>query len=111
MNKKILMSGIKKDGTYKTPGGVPFMTDSTWKTNVFKAMVPHYRVDEFMNEVYGFARLIGVMDDNCAKKIRVYRISGGGYRAIYSGSSGFDSEYYYVDNVIDPDGSLLYLGD
>lgn len=110
MNKKFLMSGIKKDGTYKTPGGVPFMTSTAYRTHIGEAMVPHYRVDEFMHEVYGYARLIGVVDDNCAEKIRVYHISGGKYSAVYSGSNGFDSDYYYVDNVIDPDGNLLYFG-
>lgn len=111
MNKKILMIGIKKDGTYKTPGGVPFKTSSAYRTRILEAMVPHYRVDEFMHEVYGCARLIGVVDDNCGEKIRVYHISGDKYKAVYSGSTGFDSDYYYVDDAIDPDGNLLYFGD
>ena len=108
---KKIMSGIKKDGTYKTPGGVPFMTNSTRKAIIFKAMVPHYRVDEFMMEVYGYTRLIGMIDDtDSGEKIRIYRINGGKYIAVHSGSGGFDADYYYVDNVIDPDGNLLYLG-
>lgn len=111
MNKKFLMTGIKKDGTYKTPGGVPFMTNSTRKSIIFKAMVPHYRVDEFMMEVYGCTRLIGIIDDvDGRERIRIYRINGGKYIAVHSGSNGFDSDYYYVDDVIDPDGNLLYWG-
>ena len=85
------------------------MTSSAYRTRIWVAMVPHYRVDEFIHEVYGYARLIGVVDDNC-EKIRVYRISGGKYKAVYSGSSGFDGDYYYVDNAIDPEGNLLYFG-
>ena len=84
------------------------MTRSAYRTHIGVAMVPHYRVDEFMHEVYGYARLIGVVDDNC-KKIRVYHISGGKYKAVYSGSNGCDSDYYYVDNAIDSDGNLLYF--
>lgn len=110
MNKKILMSGIEKDGTYKTPGGVPFMTNSKTRTNIFVAMVPHYRVDEFMMEVYKYARLIGIIDDtDDGTKIKVYHIKGK-YKAVYSGTSGFDSEYYYVTDVIDSEGNLLYFG-
>ena len=109
MNKKILMNGIEKDGTYKTPGGVPFMTNSSWKTNIFEAMVPHYRVDEFMMEAHKYARLIGIIDDtDDGTKIRVYRIKGK-YKAIYSGTSGFDANYYYVPDVIDSEGNLLCL--
>ena len=110
MNKKILMSGIKKDGTYKTPGGVPFMTSTAYRTHIGEAMVPHYRVDEFMHEVYGYAELIGIVDNNKAgEKIRVYRVSGGKYKTVYSGSGGFDADYYYVDDAIDPNGNLLYF--
>ena len=112
MNKKILMSGIEKDGTYKTPGGVPFMTNSTYRTHIWEAMVPHYRVDEFMMEVHKYARLIGIINDtDDGTKIRVYRINGSKYKAIYSGTSGFDGNYYYVPDVIDPDGNLLCFGD
>ena len=104
------MSGIEKDGTYKTPGGVPFMTKSVYKSHIFEAIVPHYRVDEFMREVYGYAGLVGLINDSGGEKIRVYYVSGGKYKAVYSGSNGCDGDYYYVDNVIDPDGNLLYFG-
>lgn len=111
MNKKIIMSGVEKDGIYKTPGGVPFMISNAYRTNVFKAMVPHYRVDEFMMEVYGHARLIGIIDDtDDGTKIRLYRVNGSEYKAVYSGSTGFDIEHYYVTDVIDSEGNLLYLG-
>lgn len=109
MNKKILMSGIKKDGTYETPGGVPFMTKSVYKSHIFEAIVPHYRVDEFMREVYGYAGLVGLINDSGGEKIRVYYVSGGIYKAIRCGSA-CDIDYYYVDGVIDPDGNLLYFG-
>lgn len=110
MNKKFLMSGIKKDGTYETPGGVPFMTKSVYKSHIFEAIVSHYRVDEFMCEVYGYARLVGLINDSDGDKIRVYYVIGGIYKAIRC-ESAYDSNYYYVDGVIDPDGNLLYFGD
>lgn len=70
---KKIMSGIKKDGKYKAPGGVPFMTNSTYRSHIGDAMVPHYRVDEFMMEVYGFAKLIGIVDNvDAGEKVRVY---------------------------------------
>ena len=86
------------------------MTNSTYRSHIREAMVPHYLVDEFIHEIYGSARLIGVVDDKCEIKIRVYCIYGGKYKAVYSGSNGFDCDYYYVDGVIDPDGNLLYFG-
>ena len=112
MNKKILMSGIEKDGTYKTPGGVPFRTKIRYRTDPLKPMVPYYRIDEFMREIYTYAELIGMVEDTSDRtKIRVYAIKGAEYKAVYSGNSGSDGDYYYVSDVIDSSGNLLCFGD